>query len=105
MAIAEGPRLRAGAIAEVEGLTVALRRDGVHNEVLRGIDLSIQPGEILGLVGESGSGKSVLALSLMGLLPAESAPRVGGAARIAGVDMLSAQGDDRDLPTPLARAL
>ena len=53
MTTAEGPRLRAGAIAEIEGLTLALRRDGRHHEVLRGVDLSIQPGEILGLVGES----------------------------------------------------
>jgi peptide/nickel transport system ATP-binding protein len=90
MTTAEGPRLRAGAIAEIEGLNLALRRDGRHHEVLRGVDLSIQPGEILGLVGESGSGKSVLALSLMGLLPSESDPRFSGAARIAGVDMLHA---------------
>ena len=33
------------------------------------IDLSLSRGEILGVVGESGSGKSVLALSIMGLLP------------------------------------
>ena len=33
------------------------------------IDLSLSRAEILGVVGESGSGKSVLALSIMGLLP------------------------------------
>lgn len=33
-----------------------------------GVDLSIQPGEILGLVGESGSGKSVTGFSIFGLI-------------------------------------
>src|SRR3954451_24744030 len=34
-----------------------------------GVDLTIQPGETVGLVGESGSGKSVTARSIMRLLP------------------------------------
>jgi ABC-type dipeptide/oligopeptide/nickel transport system ATPase component len=34
-----------------------------------GVDVSIGPGEIVGLVGESGSGKTMLALSVLGLVP------------------------------------
>ncbi|HDZ75536.1 MAG TPA: ABC transporter ATP-binding protein [Aurantimonas coralicida] len=34
-----------------------------------GVDISVEPGEVLGIVGESGSGKSVAMLGLMGLLP------------------------------------
>ena len=49
-----------------------------------GSNLDIAPGEILGLVGESGSGKSVLALSLLGLLPASSRPNVSGPGRRGG---------------------
>ncbi|WP_298908278.1 dipeptide ABC transporter ATP-binding protein [uncultured Aliiroseovarius sp.] len=37
--------------------------------ILRDVDLSIAPGQVVGLVGESGSGKSMTALALMGLLP------------------------------------
>ncbi|QFZ92268.2 dipeptide ABC transporter ATP-binding protein [Synechococcus elongatus] len=36
---------------------------------LQGLDLTVQPGESVGIVGESGSGKSVACLAIPGLLP------------------------------------
>jgi ABC-type dipeptide/oligopeptide/nickel transport system ATPase component len=41
-------------------------------KILNGVDLEIRRGEFLSLVGASGSGKTLTALSLIGLLPAES---------------------------------
>lgn len=38
-------------------------------EVLRGIDLEIQPAEVVGLVGDNGAGKSTLMKSITGVYP------------------------------------
>ena len=78
----------AAPVAVIENLSITLSRRGQASMVLRGLDLQIGRGEILGLVGESGSGKSVLGLAMMGLLPPRSRPRVTGSVRIAGTDMV-----------------
>lgn len=84
-----------GASVEVRGLRVRLTRNGREAEVLRGVDLTIGQGEIIGLVGESGSGKSVFGNTLLGLLPEASHPNLSGSAVVAGTDMVSASAADR----------
>ena len=53
---------------------------------VKGANLSIRPGETLGLVGESGSGKSSIANTVLGLVPATS-----GSMRFDDVDLASMQ--------------
>ena len=72
---------------QVDGLEVDFpTKDGVVHAV-RGVDLSLVPGEVLGIVGESGSGKSVTALATMGLLP--KGAQVRGSILFDGTDLLT----------------
>ncbi|ESY74757.1 dipeptide ABC transporter ATP-binding protein [Mesorhizobium sp. M0051] len=59
--------------------------------ILKGMELSVAPGEVMGLVGESGSGKSMTALTVMQLLP--YAARATGRVTFDGIDLLAATED------------
>jgi peptide/nickel transport system ATP-binding protein len=82
-------------VAQATDLHITFRRRAADVYAVRGIDLTLSRGEILGLVGESGSGKSVLGLSLLGLLPDAPAPKVSGSAVVHDVDMTRADASAR----------
>ena len=57
------------ALLDVRGLTVKFATRGGEFTAVDGIDIGVEPNEVLAIVGESGSGKSVAMLAVMGLLP------------------------------------
>jgi peptide/nickel transport system ATP-binding protein len=78
-----------GPVLAVRDLAIALPRGADRARAVDGVSFEVNAREILCLVGESGSGKSVIAQTVMGLLP--KALRVtGGTALLEGEDVLAA---------------
>ncbi|RVA24736.1 ABC transporter ATP-binding protein, partial [Mesorhizobium sp. M7A.F.Ca.CA.004.11.2.1] len=75
------------SLLDIENLSLTIG----DTQILKGMELSVAPGEVMGLVGESGSGKSMTALTVMQLLP--HAARATGRVTFDGIDILAATED------------
>src|ERR687887_549903 len=73
---------------EIENLHVSVE----GREILRGVDLTVERGEVHALMGRNGSGKSTLANALMGH-PKYQVTR--GSVRLDGEDVLALKPDER----------
>jgi putative ABC transport system ATP-binding protein len=73
-----------------EGLVRIYRTADVEVQALQGLDLRLEPGELVAMVGASGSGKS----TLLGILSGLDAP-TAGRAEVAGVDLTEMRGARR----------
>lgn len=73
-------------LLRIEGLQVEFRRGPARTRALRGVDLAVYAGRVLGVAGESGSGKTTSALAAMGLLPHGAA--VEGSIRYRGAELV-----------------
>ncbi|MET1044311.1 MAG: Fe-S cluster assembly ATPase SufC [Microbacteriaceae bacterium] len=80
------------SVLEITGLKVAIDTDQGTKEILKGVDLTIQEGEIHAIMGPNGSGKSTLAYTIAGH------PRykvTGGTITLDGEDVLAMSIDER----------
>jgi len=80
------------SLLDVSDLSVHLHTARGPLQALRGVSLSIDRGQTLGLIGESGCGKSLTALALMGLLPEGAELR--GSIRFDGRELVGLAEDD-----------
>ena len=78
-----------GSVLEVRGLTIGLPPGGDRATAVQNVSFTVGRAEIVCLVGESGSGKSVIAHSVMGLLP-RALPVQGGRILLQGEDITHA---------------
>lgn len=78
------------ALLRISDLNVSLGRRRHRTRILANVDLTVRPGEILGVIGETGSGKTTLARTVLGLVPAES-----GQVAFDGVDLMGLRGRAR----------
>lgn len=84
------PASTSAPVVRLTQVTRSFEQGGVRIDVLRGVDLTVRPGEIVGLLGPSGSGKSTM-LQAIGLLEGG----FGGRIEIAGIDASKLGKDQR----------
>ena len=77
------------SILQIRDLCVTFNTQVGELKAVRGIDVDVATGEILGVVGESGSGKSVSFLAAMGLLP--SSATISGSVMLDGKELIGAK--------------
>ncbi len=73
-------------VLQIEGLQVSFRSEAGTVHAVRGVDLEVREGGVLGVVGESGCGKTATMLATLGLLPRSATVR--GSVRFRGTELV-----------------
>jgi len=90
----ETARVKGEDLLEIRGLKIEGNADGVWLPIVKGVDLTLKRGEVLGLIGESGAGKSTIGLAAMGF--ARPGCRiVDGSIIFNGIDLRAASDEEK----------
>ena len=90
----QGDNPESSALISVKNLKTYLYTSRGVVKAVDDVSFDIRRGEILGIVGESGSGKTMIALSLIRLLPTPPAKIVSGHVELNGVDLVNLTEDE-----------
>ena len=76
-------------LVRIRDLKIEGRSDETWIQIVNGIDLDLDAGEVLGLIGESGAGKSTIGLAAMGFTR-DGCRISGGSVEFDGIDLVNA---------------
>lgn len=81
-------------LLEMRDLRIEGMRDDEWHQIVKGIDLTLHRGEVLGLIGESGAGKSTIGIASMGYVK-PGCRFSGGSVTFDGIDMINASDEEK----------
>jgi peptide/nickel transport system ATP-binding protein len=90
----DAKRVKGESLLEMKGLKIEGYSGDAWHPIVKGINLNLKRGEVLGLIGESGAGKSTLGLAGMGF--ARPGCRIsGGTISFDGIDLVNASAAEK----------
>ncbi len=89
MSSSDSSKATGDLLLEMRGLRIEGQSGEEWQEIIKGIDIVLDRGEVLGLIGESGAGKSTAGLAAMGYV--HPGCRIsGGSIVFDGIDLMAA---------------